>query len=60
MTTPDTRPADPAHAPLPAGGTDLGFGRVVAQPVRGRFLTRDGRPNSKKYGLGEQCTARES
>jgi inward rectifier potassium channel len=34
--------------------TDLGFGRVVAQQVRGRFLTHDGEPNSRKYGLGAQ------
>ena len=38
--------------------TDLGFGHVVAQAVRGRFLNRDGRPNSKKYGLGAQRAAR--
>jgi inward rectifier potassium channel len=38
--------------------TDLGFGRVVAQAVRGRFLKRDGQPNSKKYGLGAQRAAR--
>lgn len=47
--------------PLPPPGNvapDLGFGRVVAQNVRGRFLERDGRPNSKKYGLGSQYTAR--
>jgi inward rectifier potassium channel len=43
---PDTEPAD------------LGFGRVVAQAVRGRFVNRDGKPNSKKYGLGAQRTAR--
>jgi len=44
--------------PLPPGPqrayTDLGFGRVVAQQVRGRFLTRDGQPTSRKYGLGAQ------
>ena len=34
--------------------TDLGFGRVVAQQVRGRFLTHDGQPTSRKYGLGAQ------
>lgn len=33
---------------------DLGFGRVVVQSVRGRFLNRNGTPNSKKYGLGAQ------
>src|SRR3954451_15604867 len=50
----DTDPPPPA-APEPA---DLGFGRVVAQAVRGRFLNRDGKPNSVKYGLGAQRTAR--
>lgn len=34
--------------------SDLGFGRVVVQAVRGRFINRDGSPNSKKYGLGAQ------
>ena len=34
--------------------TDLGFGRVVAQQVRGRFLSHDGEPTSRKYGLGAQ------
>jgi len=38
--------------------SDLGFGRVVAQTVRGRFLNRNGKPNSKKYGLGAQRAAR--
>ena len=45
-------------APAPKGPergyTDLGFGRVVAQQVRGRFLPRDGQPTSRKYGLGSQ------
>ena len=45
-------------APPPAEPSDLGFGTFVAQTVRGRFLNRDGRPNSKKYGLGAQRTAR--
>ena len=38
--------------------SDLGFGRFVAQTVRGRFLNRNGKPNSKKYGLGAQRAAR--
>jgi inward rectifier potassium channel len=38
--------------------SDLGFGRVVAQQVRGRFLTHDGEPTSRKYGLGAQRTDR--
>ncbi len=33
---------------------ELGFGRVVGQQVRGRFLNRDGSPNSRKFGLGPQ------
>lgn len=31
---------------------------MVAQQVRGRFLTRDGEPTSRKYGLGSQWAAR--
>jgi inward rectifier potassium channel len=47
------------HPPTPpAEPGDLGFGHVVAQAVRGRFLNRDGRPNSVKYGLGAQRAAR--
>jgi inward rectifier potassium channel len=50
-------------APVPpvAGGgepvVDLGFGTVVAQQVRGRFLAPDGTPQSRKYGLGRQAAA---
>lgn len=33
---------------------ELGFGRVVGQQARGRFLNRDGSPNSRKFGLGPQ------
>jgi inward rectifier potassium channel len=57
VNTPDTdshRPPAPANSP----DSDLGFGRVVVQSVRGRFLNRDGTPNSKKYGLGAQRTMR--
>ncbi len=32
--------------------TDLGLGRVVLERVRGRFLNKDGTPNSRKYGAG--------
>src|SRR4051812_30128435 len=52
---------DPSPLPHASPGdrdTDLGFGRVVAQAVRGRFLNRDGSPNSKKYGVGAQRLAR--
>lgn len=33
---------------------DLGFGRVVLDRVRGRFVNKDGTPNSRKYGVGSQ------
>ena len=56
MTAPEPRDVD-GPPPL-TEPTDLGFGRVVAQAVRGRFLNRDGRPNSRKYGLGAQRAAR--
>jgi inward rectifier potassium channel len=56
VTSPRPTPIDP---PPPATEpADLGFGRVVANAVRGRFLNRDGKPNSIKYGLGAQRTAR--
>ena len=38
--------------------TDLGFGKLVSQTVRGRFLLQDGTPNSRKYGLGAQRAER--
>lgn len=38
--------------------SDLGFGRVVAQQVRGRLLQRNGVPTSRKYGLGAQRAER--
>ena len=38
----------------PDNHEDLGFGRLVAQSVRGRFLNRDGSPQSRKFGLGPQ------
>ena len=46
-------PPAPTSAP-----SDLGFGRVVAQQVRGRFLSHDGTPKSHKYGLGAQRAER--
>lgn len=51
---------DPPLPPPPAATepTDLGFGRVVAQQVRGRFLNRDGVATSRKYGLGAQRAER--
>ena len=56
MTVPTTD--DTQHPPPLTEPGDLGFGRVVAQSVRGRFLNRDGSPNSRKYGLGAQRAAR--
>lgn len=38
--------------------TDLGFGRVVSQNSRGRFISREGQPSSRKYGLGNQWAER--
>jgi inward rectifier potassium channel len=55
---PNSREAPSTPPPSTTPPADLGFGRVVAQAVRGRFLRRDGRPNSKKYGLGAQRAAR--
>lgn len=37
---------------------DLGFGRVVSERVRGRFLNKDGTPNSRKYGMGGRAWSR--
>lgn len=54
MTAPEPETPDP-HAPEP---TDLGFGRVVANAVRGRFVGRDGAPTSRKFGLGAQRAER--
>jgi inward rectifier potassium channel len=48
----------PPPSPPPAEQSDLGFGRVVAQQVRGRFLGRDGVWRSRKYGLGAQRAER--
>jgi inward rectifier potassium channel len=45
--------------PVAAGAPpDLGFGAVVAQQARGRFLERDGTPQARKFGLGSQTAAR--
>ncbi|MGH7703347.1 MAG: ion channel [Gemmatimonadales bacterium] len=35
--------------------SDLGFGRVVTERLRGRLVNKDGSPNSRKYGLGPQA-----
>ena len=44
-----SRPPPPAHE-----YTDLGFGRLVSQQARGRFLAHEGEPTSHKYGIGAQ------
>ncbi|HEY4306200.1 MAG TPA: hypothetical protein VGM82_17135 [Gemmatimonadaceae bacterium] len=54
MTAPKPEPQHQPIAPANSPDSDLGFGRVVVQSVRGRFLNRDGSPNSKKYGMGAQ------
>ena len=56
MTAIDTE--DDGSAPTTSEPADLGFGRVVANQVRGRFLSHDGVPMSRKYGLGAQRAAR--
>lgn len=38
--------------------SDLGFGKFVAQRVKGRFVNRDGTARSRKYGLGSQRAER--
>ncbi len=48
----------PDAPPSTTHPSDLGFGRVVANQVRGRFLSHDGVPTSRKYGLGAQRAAR--
>lgn len=58
MTAPPTKPDHPSVPAANSPDSDLGFGRVVVQTVRGRFLNRDGSPNSKKYGLGAQRSMR--
>jgi len=53
-----TQNTDDRPQTTPPPDSDLGFGRLVVQTVRGRFINRDGEPNSKKYGLGAQRLAR--
>jgi inward rectifier potassium channel len=52
---PDDELSGPPPTTHPA---DLGFGRVVANQVRGRFLTHEGVPTSRKYGIGAQRSSR--
>jgi inward rectifier potassium channel len=65
VTAPTVPPTDPREGPHdgpredprpPAERepSDLGFGRVVVQAARGRFLDHDGTPRARKYGLGAQ------
>lgn len=48
------QPDEESRRPEPAEREDLGFGRLVSQQVRGRFLNRDGTSQSRKFGLGPQ------
>jgi len=62
-TTTEAGVAQTQHDALPhetaaQEASDLGFGRVLAQQARGRFLGRDGVPTSRKYGLGSQRVER--
>ncbi|MEP6832893.1 MAG: transporter [Gemmatimonas sp.] len=58
MTAPETEDDGLPLLPAATNPTDLGFGRVVAQQVKGRFINRDGVANSRKYGLGPQRAER--
>ena len=49
---------DPQEAATPPGEADLGFGAVVAREQRARLLGPDGRPQSRKFGLGSQWPSR--
>jgi len=55
---PVAAPATSAPNVEPIDREDLGFGRVVAEQVRGRFLARDGSPNSRKFGTETQRVER--
>ena len=58
MTAPRTDEELPTAPPPTTHPSDLGFGRVVANQVRGRFLTHEGAPTSRKYGIGAQRSSR--
>jgi inward rectifier potassium channel len=53
-----SEPADRADEPDTAEPIDLGYGRVAANAVRGRFFANDGSPTSRKYGMGAQRAER--
>jgi len=57
VTSPTTSPG-PHHNDDGNEQSDLGFGKVVVEAVRGRFINRDGTANSHKYGLGAQHAMR--
>lgn len=57
MTTPDLRDSTTQQG-VPLEPDDLGFGRFVADAVRGRFINRDGTPTSRKFGIGAQRAER--
>jgi inward rectifier potassium channel len=57
----DVRRSDLPPAPIEnpaAPDNDLGLGRVVTEQTRGRFLNKDGTPNSRRYGLGGRIWSR--
>lgn len=53
-----TSPQPDREREVGAAPRDLGLGKVVANTVRGRFITRDGIPASHKFGLGAQRAER--
>ncbi len=55
MTSPRLDDDAPIPEPLEE---DLGLGKVAAQRIRGRFLGKDGRPTSRKFGMGAQYIER--
>lgn len=59
-TPDDARPLRSSAFDPPAriDTNDPGFGRVVAQQERRRFIAQDGTPQSRKYGTGPQRTER--
>jgi inward rectifier potassium channel len=57
VTSPTSTDESASHADANEQ-SDLGFGKVVVESVRGRFLNRDGSANSRKYGLGAQRAMR--